>query len=433
MNELLGKNLGWKVFSLILAIGLWFIVINIKNPEETMSFTIPVEIQNLGVIEANDLIIVNFDEIMDKNITINLRGTRLTLDKLKSNKKYLDVIKASANLELYRYTKATEVNKIPIEITFSEEYKGLIYEERHQIRYLDLILEERKSITKKIEAEIIGQISNEYVVLEPRVNPGEITITGGESLINKINVVKVEVNAHDILDNETVEVEPKIYDLQGNEITELSKNVKTAKVSAEIGKKRKITLVPNIQGSYAENHVSTGIKIEPSEIVIVGKEEIINNISQVQLSPIVFNDLRETTVFNPTIILPAGVSRLDSNESRVSVTIEVKRQVTKEFKIPTSKLTLRTEKQFRYISKEVTLRLFGIEDDINRISESSLQGSIDVSNLGEGRHKVAIKFNLPGNVKLVGDPPMVEIELIEGEEEGEGSDEEVEETAEEVS
>ena len=38
-----------------------------------MSFTIPVEIQNLGVIEANDLIIVNFDEIMDKNITINLR------------------------------------------------------------------------------------------------------------------------------------------------------------------------------------------------------------------------------------------------------------------------------------------------------------------------------------------------------------------------
>lgn len=45
MNDLLGKDIGWKVFSLVLAIGLWFIVINIKNPEESMTFTIPVEIQ----------------------------------------------------------------------------------------------------------------------------------------------------------------------------------------------------------------------------------------------------------------------------------------------------------------------------------------------------------------------------------------------------
>ena len=112
MNDLLGKDIGWKVFSLVLAIGLWFIVINIKNPEETMTFTIPVEIQNLNVIEANNLIIANFDEIEDKHITLNIRGTRLTLDKLKNNKKYLDVIKATANLELYRYTKASEVNKI---------------------------------------------------------------------------------------------------------------------------------------------------------------------------------------------------------------------------------------------------------------------------------------------------------------------------------
>ena len=221
--------------------------------------------------------------------------------------------------------------------------------------------------------------------------------------------------------------------MQGKEITGLSKNVKSVRVSAEIGKKRKVTLLPSIQGTYANNHISTGVKIEPEEIVIVGKEEVVNNISQIQLSTIIFEDLDQSTVFNPTIILPAGVSRWDSTESRVSVTIEVKKQIVKEFKIPTSKLTLRTEKQFKYISKDVTVQLFGIEDDINRISENSLQGSIDVSNLSEGRHNVPIKFNLPSNIKQVGETPMVEIELIEGEEEAEGSDEEVEERSEEVS
>lgn len=433
MNDFFGKNLGWKIFSIILAIGLWFVVINIKNPEETMAFTIPVEIQNIDKVTFNDdLIIANIDEIQDKYITLNIRGTRLTLEELKNNRKYLNIIKAKANLDLYRYTKASEINKIPIEITFSDEYKGLIYEERNQIRYLDLVLEERKSITKPILGDIIGQIDDGYVVLEPKVNPGEITITGAESLINKVDVVKVEVNVNDILNNRNISLEPKIYDSQGKEIIGLNKTIKTVKVSAEVGKKRKVTLIPNIEGNYAENYISTGVKIEPEEIVIVGNEETIDHISQVQLSTIIFDHLDKTTVFNPTLILPAGVTRWDSTDNSVSVTIEVKKQIVKEFVIPTSRLTLRTEKQFKYISKEVTLYLFGIEDEVQKITENTLQGSIDVSNLGEGHHKVPIKFNFPGNIKQVGEPPIVEIELIEGEEEPEGSNDEVDEEVEKI-
>lgn len=426
MNDFFGKNLGWKIFSLVIAIGLWFIVINIKNPEETMTFTIPVEIQNMDKLTSRyDIVISNLDEIENKTISLNIRGTRLTLEKLKNNRRYLDVIKATANLELFRHTKATEVNKIPIEITFSDEYRGLIFEERNQIRYLDVVLENKKTITKPIQVETIGQIEEGYVVLEPKLNPGEVILTGAQSLINKVDIVKVIVDVSDITNNQKVaQAEPKVYDKQGKEIKDLEKNIDIIEVNIGVGKKRKVSLIPQIQGTYAENYISTGIKIEPEEIVIVGSKEIVDGLTQVQLSTIIFEDLDETTTFKPDIILPPGVRRWDSSENKVSVTIEIKKQIVREFKIPTSKLTLRTDKQFKYISKEVTLYLQGIESEVQRITVNMLLGSIDVSGLKEGRHKVPIAFNIPKNIKQVGESPVVEIELIESAEEQEPDEEE---------
>lgn len=421
MNNFFGKNLEWKIFSIILAIGLWLIVINIKNPEETMSFTIPITIENIDTVTSKyDLIISNLDQIENQNIRINLRGKRLALETLKSNKKYLDEITAIADLELFRYTKASEINKIPIVISFSDEYRGIVFEERNQIRYLDVVLEKKKSVTKSIQVDTIGQTENGYVVLEPKVQPSEITITGAESLIDKINSVKVAVNITDVANNKVLSgIEPKIYDAKGKEILGLDKSVHDVKVALEVGKKRKILLEPEIQGSYADGYIMTGMKIEPEEITIVGNEDTIDKLSQIKLSTIIFEDLDKTTVFKPELILPSGVTRWDSTDNKVSVTIEVKKQIVKEFIIPTSSLTVKTEMQFKYISKEVTLYLQGIEDEVEKITENMLLGNIDVSDYGEGKHKVSVEFILPKNIKQVGEAPMVDIELIQPEEEEE--------------
>ncbi|MBM7684912.1 MAG: hypothetical protein PWP07_2642 [Epulopiscium sp.] len=421
MSDFFGKNLEWKIFSLILAIGLWLIVINIKNPEETMSFTIPVTIENLETVTSKyDLIVSNLDEIENKTIKINLRGNRLTLESLKNNKKYLNEIKAVADLELFRYTKADEVNKIPIAISFSDEYRGLVFEEQNQIRYLDVILEKRKTLTKTIQVDIEGQTEDGYVVLGPKVTPGEIVLSGAESLIDQVDSVKVSVNVSDIVTSEKIlGLEPKAYDAKGKEILGLEKSTDNVAVQLSVGKKRRAVLQADIQGTYAQGYISTGIKIEPQEVTIVGPENVVNNLSQIKLSTIIFDHLDKTTTFNPEIILPSGVSLWNSTDTKVAVTIEVKKQVVREFKIPTSSLTVKTDLQFRYISKEVTVYLQGIEEDINKITENMIAGSIDVSDYGVGKHTVTVNFTLPKNIRQVGEAPQVEIELVEPKEEQE--------------
>ncbi|WP_341876266.1 CdaR family protein [Defluviitalea saccharophila] len=418
MSDFFGKNLEWKIFSLVLAIGLWLVVINIKNPEETMSFTLPVTIENMETVTSRyDLIVSNLEDIQNKTVKINLRGNRLTLESLKNNKKYLNEIKAVADLELFRYAKADEINKIPIVISFSDEYRGLVFEERNQIRYLEVILEKKKSITKAIQVDTVGQTEDGYVILEPKATPGEIVLTGAESLIDQVNSVRVSINVEDIVKNKKISnLEPKVYDDQGKEILGLEKSIDSVSVNLSVGKKKKVVLQHDIQGTYAPGHITTGIKIEPEEVVIVGAEDVVNKLNQLRLSTIIFDNLDATTTFNPEIILPPGVSLWNGEDTKVAVTIEVKNQIVKEFKIPTSSLTVKTDLQFRYISREVTVYLQGIEEDINRITENMIAGTIDVSDYGVGKHTVTVDFNLPKNIKQVGETPRVEIELIAPEE-----------------
>ncbi|WP_058486486.1 CdaR family protein [Defluviitalea phaphyphila] len=425
MNEFFGKNIQWKILSIILAISLWLVVINIENPEETMTFTIPVTLENIEEITSRyNLVISNMEEIENKTISVSIRGKRLTLEELKDNKRYLDVITATADLELFRYTSADQVNKIPIVVSFSDDYKGVIFEERNQIRYLDVVLEEIKTVSKPIQVDTIGAAKDGYVILESTVNPSEITITGAESLINSIDSVKVEVDVTNIsTDKKEYNIEPKIYDSEGKEISNLEKNIEGVEVDISVGKKRIVSLQPKIEGSYAEGYVLTGIKIEPEEITVVGSEEVVDDLNQVELSTIIFEDLDTTTTFKPDIILPSGVIRWDDTSTKVSVTIEVKKEIVKEFKIPTSRLTISTKMQFRYITDEVTLYIQGIEDEVNKITENMIVGSIDVLDYDEGKYTVPVEFSIPKGFKQVGETPMVEIELINSEDQKE--DEEV--------
>ena len=42
--KLLTNNLGLKIASILVAIIVWLVVVNMDNPDKTVSFTIPVEV-----------------------------------------------------------------------------------------------------------------------------------------------------------------------------------------------------------------------------------------------------------------------------------------------------------------------------------------------------------------------------------------------------
>ena len=62
-QELLMKDLGWKLLSVAIAAIMWFMVINITQPVETRSYSRPLSIENLDALTSRDLTVGNLEEL----------------------------------------------------------------------------------------------------------------------------------------------------------------------------------------------------------------------------------------------------------------------------------------------------------------------------------------------------------------------------------
>ena len=107
------KDIGWKLLSLVIAIGLWFTVINTENPLESRSYTASVQLQNQESLFERGYVVVNEDELTSLRVTVKLRGQRLALDNLsKSSTK----VQAVVDLENVIYSYDGNPITVPVSI-----------------------------------------------------------------------------------------------------------------------------------------------------------------------------------------------------------------------------------------------------------------------------------------------------------------------------
>ena len=102
-NNKFTKDIGWKLLSLFIAIGLWFMVINTENPMETRSYSTTVQLQNEEALFERGYVVVNEDEISSMRITVRLRGQRLALDRLSQSSTKVQAI-VDLNNVIYSYS-----------------------------------------------------------------------------------------------------------------------------------------------------------------------------------------------------------------------------------------------------------------------------------------------------------------------------------------
>jgi YbbR domain-containing protein len=94
MRQLFTQNLGWKLASLLLAVGLWLAVA--REPEVATSLSVPVEFKNM----RDDL---DISGNLPDRISLELRGPsgRLTRDNLSTIAAVLDLADAQAGDRTY--------------------------------------------------------------------------------------------------------------------------------------------------------------------------------------------------------------------------------------------------------------------------------------------------------------------------------------------
>jgi len=90
-QEMLMKDLGWKLLSIAIAIIMWFMVININQPVDTRTYSKYITLENMDVLTDRGLTVRNADELISTKVNIKIKAQRTALDRLNQSNDWLQV------------------------------------------------------------------------------------------------------------------------------------------------------------------------------------------------------------------------------------------------------------------------------------------------------------------------------------------------------
>ena len=298
------KNDGFlKILSLAIAIGLWFYVVQVHNPDMEKTFRgIPVVFAQKSTLEDKGLILLN-----DKDITIDVevRGNRKNMMNLSSSD--ITVVADISTIEdkgahnvvttvMLPYGNLEVVNKKPS--TFTVEVDDLVTE------------------TFDIKVLTIGSPQEGYAVDTTEAIPEKIQVTGAKTILGGIESVLAEINVTDKFSDVTTVASPKIFDSNGKEIS--TSHVKFDKdninVRCKILKTKSVQIKPVISGNLAvDGDIYQLDRDSIPSINIKGPANIISGITHVKTIPITVFDIDDSGDAKITLDLPEGVTSVDGD------------------------------------------------------------------------------------------------------------------------
>lgn len=395
-KNLFFHNLGIKLLSCVCAILAWLLVTNIADPYKEKNFSVSVETINEDAISSANMVY----EIVDGSIAnISVGGKRSVIDKLTAD----DFI-ATADL-----SELSSVNAVPIKVRLKKSGSSDVTIECNQVLKISLENMETKQI--KVSINTTGEPGSDYSVGECVAKPNVIEVTGGESVIERIDSVGVTVNVNGATENFSQKVVPVAYDKKGKRVlsSTLSFNVSQVRVRVKLLQKKTIPVKVQIKGKPADGYEFVEVSNSPEEIEVAGSKKALQAISQLVL-PVDITDLTDTSTMleqniNGEDYLPEGISIPSEEEKNISVKIVIEKQQTKTIQMSTSQIKLNNVREGT-VAEVITdepdfdLEIQGRESVLAALSGASLTAFVDCDNRSEGTYSLPIELNLENTCSL---------------------------------
>lgn len=413
----IGKRLlnNWllKLFSLAVAFLLWLVVMNIDDPEEQLTvYNIPVKLVNTDILADEDMVY----EILDKTDVV--RSVTITAPKSVKDELSSSDIVAEAD-----FSNLTVTNTVEIRF-YSLRYNDKITSISGSNEILKLNIEEKKTKRLVLEVQTTGEVAEGYIINDVTSNQNRIEVSGPSSVISQIAEAVVQVDVTDSTSDISTNADVKLYDADGKEIAtnRLSMNMTTALVKVEILDTKTVPVVYTAIGTPAEGYLFTGeITGTPERILIAGTTEALQNVNRIVVPEDVLNITGQTgnllQSVNIAEYLPEGTILADNTfNGKILVTVHIEEEYEKTLNISASHIQITgvPEGYTAKLSGETivyTLRVKGLQADVNAIDTGTLYGTIDVADFVKakgwnepvpGIYETEVEFILPADITIEG-------------------------------
>ena len=414
MKKLLTRNLGLKLASLLLAFVLWFLVAQIYDPKDTVTFNnIQVRLINTELLDEEGKVY----EVLDNSnlVRVTVTGPQSIV---KSELRRSDIV-AEADM-----SKLTDINTIAITY-YCENISNDSVEIKGNHDSVRLNVEDKTSKWIKLESNTIGNVASGYMIGNVSLDQTNIEVTGPKSAISQVDHAGVDINVTDSTSSLSANVDIKLYDADDNELTleSVKKNVDSAHMTVEVLATKEVPVEIEYMGVPEDGYMATG-EVESSvpTVRIAGTASTLAGISAITVSEDRMNITGQTDnlvdIINLKEYLPANVRLADKSfDGKITATVYIEPIVSKDLTVAAENISVTgvpdgMEAEITSTAEEYNITVSGLSRDVSILRDSSVTGILNltqwmedngVEELTPGTYTIPVTFNLAEDITVVPD------------------------------
>lgn len=379
MKKKMLNNLGVKILSIVCAIILWIVVMNVSDSRVTARIDdIPVEIINAEALEQLDKV---YDVQKGSTVDLVVKGKRSVVEKLSAKD-----FRATADLSQMSITNSVQIMVEPIRVSTGDEISITVVDNT-----MVLSLEEKVKKQFPLRITTIGTPKDGCAIGEIVTTPNIITVEGPESSVNKIVEIAGEVNVDNISADVVKKCEISAYDAYGEAV--VNERIKLSQTSVDttikIYPSKSVPVNINVKGNPGTGYEIESINYEPKEIMIAAPEDILATVKSIEINNISVSGLTENyeTTIDIGDYIPKG-SIVAQSDTKLVLSVVIEKQVEKTIALTNKDIQLRnTDTSHNYelvLSSDFELIASGLEDKMEGITLSDFTPYIDCKDMKTG-------------------------------------------------
>lgn len=413
-EKLLTRNLGLKLASLLLAFVLWFLVAQIYDPKDTVTFNnIQVRLINTELLDEEGKVY----EVLDNSnlVRVTVTGPQSIV---KSELRRSDIV-AEADM-----SKLTDINTIAITY-YCENISNDSVEIKGNHDSVRLNVEDKTSKWIKLESNTIGDVASGYMIGNVTLDQTNIEVTGPKSAISQVDHAGVDINVTDSTTSLSANVDIKLYDADDNELVleSVKKNVDSAYMTVEVLATKEVPVEIEHMGVPEDGYMATG-EVESSvpTVRIAGTVSTLVGISAITVPEDRMNITGQSDnlvdIINLKEYLPANVRLADKSfDGKITATVYIEPIVSKDLTVAAENISVTgvpdgMEAEITSTAEEYNITVSGLSRDVSVLHDSSVTGILNltqwmedngVEELTPGTYTIPVTFNLAEDITVVPD------------------------------
>ena len=414
MKKSLTRNLGLKLASLLLAFVLWFLVAQIYDPKDTVTFNnIQVRLINTELLDEEGKVY----EVLDNSnlVRVTVTGPQSIV---KSELRRSDIV-AEADM-----SKLTDINTIAITY-YCENISNDSVEIKGNHDSVRLNVEDKTSKWIKLESNTIGDVASGYMIGNVTLDQTNIEVTGPKSAISQVDHAGVDINVTDSTTSLSANVDIKLYDADDNELVleSVKKNVDSAYMTVEVLATKEVPVEIEYMGVPEDGYMATG-EVESSvpTVRIAGTVSTLVGISAITVPEDRMNITGQSDnlvdIINLKEYLPANVRLADKSfDGKITATVYIEPIVSKDLTVAAENISVTgvpdgMEAEITSTAEEYNITVSGLSRDVSILHDSSVTGILNltqwmedngVEELTPGNYTIPITFNLAEDITVTPD------------------------------